>query len=146
MAGHLPERMGSLHPNIAPYGEVFTTKDGSEVMLAVGTDEQFNTLVDILGEPSLSADPKLTSNSERVSHRAYLGERLQPLFERFNANSLLTSLQENKVPATLIQNLQEVFANPASQKLILEEDMHGIATKRVKTAVFKLQFNAKITA
>src|SRR5690606_15808816 len=28
MAGKVPQRIGSLHPNIAPYGEIFETKDG----------------------------------------------------------------------------------------------------------------------
>src|SRR5690606_4167760 len=27
MAGHIPQRMGSAHPNIAPYGDVFYTND-----------------------------------------------------------------------------------------------------------------------
>ncbi|MFY7945116.1 MAG: CoA transferase, partial [Crocinitomicaceae bacterium] len=27
MSGHVAQRIGSLHPNIAPYGEIFQTKD-----------------------------------------------------------------------------------------------------------------------
>ena len=40
-AGVVPQRIGSEHPNIAPYGTVYETKDGKEFVLAVGTDKQF---------------------------------------------------------------------------------------------------------
>jgi len=44
VAQSLPSRQGSLHPNIAPYGESFETKDGRQVILAVGNDRQFADL------------------------------------------------------------------------------------------------------
>ncbi|MEZ4894975.1 MAG: CoA transferase [Saprospiraceae bacterium] len=33
MTGHIPQRMGSKHPNIAPYGDVYACKDGSQILL-----------------------------------------------------------------------------------------------------------------
>ena len=56
VAGHSPQRIGSAHPNIAPYGTPYPTADGSSVILAVGTDHQFAALCDILDRPDLSAD------------------------------------------------------------------------------------------
>lgn len=44
VAKKLPTKQGSLHPNIAPYGEVFVTADGKELLLAVGSDRQFEAL------------------------------------------------------------------------------------------------------
>ena len=33
--------MGTLHPNIAPYGEIIKTIDHEKLILAIGTDQQF---------------------------------------------------------------------------------------------------------
>ena len=40
MAQHQAKPLGTLHPNIAPYGEVATTLDGKKLILAIGTDHQ----------------------------------------------------------------------------------------------------------
>src|SRR5690606_25298039 len=49
MADHLPRPIGSLHPNIAPYGEIFETLDKKLVTLAIGSDGQFEKLFSLLG-------------------------------------------------------------------------------------------------
>ena len=41
MNKHIPRPIGSLHPNIAPYGETFTTKDNKTIVLAIGSNNQF---------------------------------------------------------------------------------------------------------
>ena len=33
VSGKIPQKQGSAHPNIAPYGDVFTTSDGQEILL-----------------------------------------------------------------------------------------------------------------
>ena len=40
--------MGSDHPNIAPYGSVFYSKEKKPFLLAVGTNKQFKTLGNFL--------------------------------------------------------------------------------------------------
>jgi hypothetical protein len=51
----VPQRMGSDHPSVAPYGTVFTTRDGESMVLAVGTNKQFQSLCDVLGVPENGA-------------------------------------------------------------------------------------------
>ena len=58
IAGHLPEAQGSLHPNIAPYGEMFMTKDKHYVTFAIGSNKQFQHLCELLGFQSLATEPK----------------------------------------------------------------------------------------
>ena len=48
VAGVTPQKQGSAHPNIAPYGDIFRTLDGHEILLAIGSDRQFNSLCKIL--------------------------------------------------------------------------------------------------
>ena len=47
MNHNIPQRMGSRHPNIAPYGEIFTTSDERSVTLAIGSNRQYRDLCTI---------------------------------------------------------------------------------------------------
>ena len=40
MTGAVARPLGTLHPNIAPYGETFLCSDGNRIILAVGSDGQ----------------------------------------------------------------------------------------------------------
>ena len=53
------------------------------------------------------------------------------------AEELLTSLQLLNVPAGKVRDLAEVFNDPLSQELIIEEEIDGIYTRRVKSVLFK---------
>lgn len=53
MNKHIPKKIGSLHPNIAPYGETFQCQDGKWIVLAVGSDQQFAKLAVLLELPEL---------------------------------------------------------------------------------------------
>ena len=48
IAKTLPVQQGSIHPNIAPYGEIFKTKDNQLITFAIGTDKQFFSLLNCL--------------------------------------------------------------------------------------------------
>ena len=54
VGGKIPQKQGSAHPNIAPYGDVFKTADGHEILLAVGSDRQFQDLCDLLDIQEIS--------------------------------------------------------------------------------------------
>ncbi|MBK6527919.1 MAG: CoA transferase [Crocinitomicaceae bacterium] len=66
MAGHIPKPIGSKHPNIAPYGELFKTLDNRLITLAIGSDSQFQKLVSILNLEHLAENPDFDSNQVRV--------------------------------------------------------------------------------
>lgn len=134
----IPTRMGSQHPNIAPYGDIFYTKDTKPLILATGTEQQYQKLLDVLGLFDLKNDPRFATNALRLEHRSALIALLSPAFERWTAEELLTRFQAAKVPVSPIRNLQEVFDSPKAQSLVLEEELpNGQVSKRVKTAIFK---------
>lgn len=138
MAGHIPGRMGSQHPNIAPYGELFTTKDGSTITFAIGSNKQFKNLCSILGTPDLPGHPNFAENRSRVKNRDSLASYLQDAVRQFESNELISQLEAQFVPAARIKDLKAVFESKAAQDLILEEEVEGITTKRVQTAVFNI--------
>ncbi len=138
--GEIPQRMGSRHPNIAPYGDIFYTKDKKPVMPSIGTDVQFRNLCACLDVPEVASDTRFSTNSQRVKHRKQLIDEFDNFFSNFFSNELLERCARNEVPVSPIYNLKEVFERPESQQLILEQnEADGRISKRVKTAVFSIQ-------
>ncbi len=140
MAGHIPEPMGTMHPNIAPYGDIFYSKDKKAIVLAVGTERQFIQLCKVLNISYLIKKEQFENNAQRVKHRAELKVILQENIALFEQATLIQAFRTEGVPAGSIRNMQEVFEQENAKKLILEEKMpDGTLSKRVKTVVFEIR-------
>ena len=137
---HLPQRMGSRHPNIAPYGEIFYAKDAKPLIVSTGTEQQFRALCQLLAVPQLADDERFATNALRLEHRDALAKLLQAAFKNFGSTAILEKCHTAQVPVAPIRNLAEVFGLSAARDLILEEKTpDGKVSKRVRTAVFKLK-------
>jgi len=136
----LPQRMGSQHPNIAPYGDIFYTKDHIPIILSTGTQKQYEGLCASLGLEMLITDERFLTNTLRLTNRAALNEYLAQAI----GNQIYATLQETctqkKVTIAPVNNMEAVFNMPNAQKLVLTETLpDGRITKRVRTAVFKVK-------
>lgn len=138
MNNKIPQTIGSLHPNIAPYGEIFTTKDNKQIVVAIGSDAQFNQLIEIIGAKEIMLSKLYSNNPLRVKNRTQLFSDLAPYFIKFNQTKLMKLFINDNIPAGAIKNLKEVFKEKSAHNLINEELIEGVLTKRVKTAVFKI--------
>ncbi len=137
--GILPQRKGSQHPNIAPYGDIFYTKDNKAVILGTGTQKQFENLCDCLSLSGLKTDARFTTNALRLANRSILNDILEPAFKQYNYKNLAERCDQYGVTIAPVNNLKEVFAYPAAQQLVLQEKHpDGETSKRVKTVVFDL--------
>ena len=137
MEKHVPKRIGSLHPNIAPYGEIFKTKDEVLVTFAIGSDMHFQKLTSLLNLSSMIEDERFSSNQNRVKNRVELANILQNEISKSNAHELLEQCHKKFIPAARIKDLSEVFQENEAQKLIREEEISGRSTKRVTSIAFK---------
>jgi crotonobetainyl-CoA:carnitine CoA-transferase CaiB-like acyl-CoA transferase len=139
MGGIIPQRMGSLHPNIAPYGETFYSRDGKGIVLAVGNEKQFASLCNCLNLDALPANVLYSTNAERVKNRGSLSVVLANAFTNFESEVLLALLKSSNVPCGDIRTMPEVLNAESAQKLILTETLpDGQITKRMATAVFDI--------
>lgn len=120
VGGVIPQRLGSDHPNIVPYGTIFTTRDGKEIVLAVGTERQFSELGRVLGRAELAEDSRFFTNVDRVRHKTELKRILQELIGGFDRDAILTLLAEHSIPAGGVLNVREVFETPEGQDMLLE--------------------------
>ena len=107
-AGVVPGILGNAHPSIAPY-EVFATAD-RPLVIAVGNDGQFGTLVAVLGAPELAADPDFATNPARVVHRERLKARLEGLLASKGADEWQREITAAGVPCGPINDLAQAFA------------------------------------
>lgn len=120
IAGHLPKATGSLHPNIAPYGELFETKDKQKITFAIGSNKQFKHLCEIIRYKQLAADPRFALNQGRVSNRAELYALLYDYVRQLSFKELYAQCLEFDVPIGKIRDLKEVFELPEAQAMLRE--------------------------
>jgi crotonobetainyl-CoA:carnitine CoA-transferase CaiB-like acyl-CoA transferase len=137
MENHIPQRIGSLHPNIAPYGEIFKTKDGDLITFAIGSDVHFNKLCSFLKLTDLIEQSDFEHNSSRVKNRERLQALLQEKILHFTSNEILSAMASENVPCGKINNLNEVFESEKAKTLIREEVIDGKITKRVTSIAFQ---------
>ncbi|MBI1193188.1 MAG: CoA transferase [Bacteroidetes bacterium] len=121
MTHAIPGRLGSLHPNIAPYGEQFMCRDDVSLVLAVGSDAQFRALCTVLDQPETAHLPDFALNQNRVKNRGKLSELLQPLFELKAAGAWLSLLEQAGVPAGQVLNLAQVFDQAEAKAMVLAD-------------------------
>ena len=135
MAEHEPKRLGTLHPNIAPYGDIITTMDGDKLILAIGTDKQFVSFCDLI---KLRASIDFNTNQKRVANRNELMKIINDKASILTSNWLLENCHNRQIPIGKIKTVGEVIQEKIAQEMILEEMVDGFQTKRIKTNSFEL--------
>ena len=140
MNNHNPIPMGTLHPNIAPYGDIVTTNDDIIVILGVGSDKQFEKLGKTL---NLAAELLHTFNlnKERVSRRKELITYLQAACRKINYEELSARLRNAKIPFCRVLDLDKVFKAPLAIEMIIEETIEGQPTSKVRNVAFDMIIN-----
>jgi crotonobetainyl-CoA:carnitine CoA-transferase CaiB-like acyl-CoA transferase len=110
LGGIDPQRMGSDHPNVAPY-RAFQTATG-DIVVAVGNDNQFASLCIAIERPTWASDPRFRTNTARLEHRVLLDAELEPLFASAGRDEWLALLDSHDVPCGPVRSVAEVFADP----------------------------------
>jgi crotonobetainyl-CoA:carnitine CoA-transferase CaiB-like acyl-CoA transferase len=133
--GQSPTRMGNAHPSIAPY-ELFDAAD-RPLVIAVGNDRQFRTLVRLLGAPALADDDRFRGNADRVRHRPLLKTVLEDLLRPEPAAHWVGILTDAGVPAGQVNSLDEAFAFAAALGLdpVVELDAAGRTSRQVANPI-----------
>ncbi|MCJ8164873.1 CoA transferase [Pontibacter sp. E15-1] len=136
VASHAPQRLGSEHPSIVPYGAVYTTKDGKQVVLAIGDDRQFQRLCAVLAIPALAEDPRYRTNHSRVRHRAEVNEQLAARIAQQEQGAFLQALHLQHVPAGAVNTVPEAFGLPQAKRMLLH---HTGAQPGLRQVAFQIE-------
>ncbi|KAA9327274.1 CoA transferase [Hymenobacter busanensis] len=119
VTGHDPQPLGSGHPSIVPYGTVYRAADGRQLVLAVGSDRQFQHLCEALARPEWAADERFHTNGRRVQHREALEALLTTRIGEIGGEALLVELERRAVPAGAVRTAGEALRQPPAQAMLL---------------------------
>jgi len=133
----IPQRMGTAHPNIAPYGDIYFTSDSQPIILTIGSDKQFLKLVETLNLSS-NVFSKFMFNKDRVQDREDLNELLQSRIGELTSSVLLELFRRKQIPHCFILNLKQVFGHPLARKMVRSEMIDGHDVHGVKTISFEI--------
>ena len=131
----IPSKMGQEHPNIVPYGRSFRTKDGRDVILAVGTDSQFRKLCDIL-DLNLAESEKFGTNNHRVVNRSELYDQLESSISNFESAILIAELEREAIPYGLINDVKQVMELEICAPMLLTNSGDGFHFNGIKNVAF----------
>lgn len=117
--GRAPQREGNRHSIITPYS-TFPSADGY-VNIAVGNDGLWRRFCEALGLDDLVDDPRFRTNSDRRTNRAALEGILNERLTRQTTAEIVAALEPVGVPCGPIYAIDQVFADPQTQHLGLEQ-------------------------
>ena len=113
-SGKEPKRWGNAHPNIVPY-QAFHASD-QPIVIAVGSDSQWNSLVKALGLDDFAADRSLERNPGRLAARERVVNRIEQVIRTKPAAHWMATLEKAGVPSgivkSVLQALEDTSASP----------------------------------
>ena len=140
VTGVAPQRLGNAHPNIVPY-QVFGTSDG-HIIVAVGNENQYARMCEVLGRPDLASDARFATNASRVNHREELVAIVQSVFATRTMREWLDALERVGVPCGPINTIADVFADPQVQARGLRLDLPHPAIGSVPSVANPIRYSA----
>jgi crotonobetainyl-CoA:carnitine CoA-transferase CaiB-like acyl-CoA transferase len=122
LCGEEPRRLGSRHPNLAPY-EAFEASDGL-VVVGVGSEGLWKAFCEAAAAPHLHEDPRFRTNASRVSNYAALRAALDPILRSRSVSEWEAVLTSSGIPNGRVRSIGEAIENPqvAARGLLLDLD------------------------
>ena len=145
VAGQSPQPLGALHPQIAPYGELFQCRCGGWIVAAVGSDRQFQALCHLLGLDDLAEDGRFETNPNRVTNRVALAERLAPAFSQQDADALMDEAIAAGIPLGWVKSVEDALSSGTGRAMTAEFSLEGAPVRHVRQVAFRLHRNGKRT-
>lgn len=106
-AGVIREPSGSTVTGIVPTN-TYRCRDGKYVVIGGNGDSIFQRLMVAAGAPEMAQDPHLASNPGRVKHEAEIDAILSDWCLKNDSVQLLEILDQNRVPAGPIYNVEDM--------------------------------------
>lgn len=121
--GEAPPRLGSAHPQIAPY-QAFEAKGGKYLTVGAANERLWRIFCEAAGLEELIDHPKFSVNAKRVENREELVKIIQERLLTKTRDEWLEIFQGAGLPCGPVYGLDEVFEDPqiAYRGMILEMD------------------------
>lgn len=110
--GEDPERQGSQHPNLVPYGQ-FPAQDGA-IIVACLTNSFWSRVCDALGIAEYGSDPRYDTLEKRRNARDEVNLLIADQTSSKTMAQLVARFTEHQVPHAPILGIQEALNQPQS--------------------------------
>jgi itaconate CoA-transferase len=116
-AGQPPQRIGLAHPSIAPYG-VFRSSDGKDILISIQSEREWKTLcANVLDQPDLPNDPRLSNMVERVKNRPLTDGIVANRFASMTREALLQRLSEADIAFAEVNTTADLAQHPHLRRI-----------------------------
>jgi len=137
--GVAPGPMGSAHPLNGPY-QAFKTSDGW-ITLGAANQKNWISMLDVLGAPEISDDPRFRENVDRMAHLKELEDVLSPILAEHSTDDWLKRLQEVGVPAGPVLNVNQMHDDPHTRARDMIVEVEHSRLGPVKTIGLPVKFS-----
>ncbi|HMH57606.1 MAG TPA: CoA transferase [Galbitalea sp.] len=124
-AGVVATHQGRTHL-ANPLYNVFSTSDGTEIVIAANTNPMWISLCAVLGRPDLAEDASLANRAGRLMQKDRVVEELSREFVKWEIADIYQALVDAEVPAAPINSLDAALHDPQ----VLHRDMVVRVTHR----------------
>jgi len=113
--GNIMHREGNRSPYAAPQGLypcAAVAPEENHLALSVANDAQWNSLVEVMGNPAWAGDVKFASHEGRRAHHDEIDHHLKAWAQQQDVNVLVDRLQAKRVPAARLADARSSFNHP----------------------------------
>jgi len=132
LSGREPTRIGNEHSSAAPHG-VYPTQPAlgdadSWIAVACRNDDEWQALLTVWQDESVTADRRFATGLRRWRHRAILDQRLRDWTQKFNPFALSERLQEAGVPASPVMGARTLLRD---EQVLARQSVGGLQHPQV---------------
>jgi crotonobetainyl-CoA:carnitine CoA-transferase CaiB-like acyl-CoA transferase len=103
--------VGNSVAHAAPHDAYSCQGDDEWIAIAIGTDQEWHDLCDVMRRPELRNSPRYSSLADRIRHRLELDAIISRWTEQFGKHELAAMLQAAGVPAAPVNTGPDVAAD-----------------------------------
>ncbi|MGS2724115.1 CaiB/BaiF CoA transferase family protein [Porticoccus sp. GXU_MW_L64] len=107
-AGEIREPSGTTVTGIVPTN-TYRCNDGKFVVIGGNGDSIFQRLMTVAGYPHMASDPRMANNAGRVQHEGEIDAALANWCSAHSSQHILDLLEQSRVPAGPIYNVEDMF-------------------------------------
>ncbi len=111
-SGKILNRMGNQCPDAAPHGAYPCRDQDSWCVIAVFSDEDWQSLCQAMGNPPWAKDTKFATLSGRQENEAELDGLIGEWTRNFAAEQVMSLLQSRGVAAGVVQTCEDLYHDP----------------------------------
>ena len=133
-----PRRWGSGHPSLVPY-QSFSSSNG-QFIIGCANQGLWERMCRAIGQGGMLEDPRFTTNTDRVEHRAECVGELNQVFAQNTTDHWVELIVEAGVPCGPINTVSEVVSNPQvlARNMISEVEHPNIPNLKFPGSPLKL--------